>query len=209
MKVKLKVCGMREAGNIVAVGALQPDYMGFIFYERSRRFVENDFSIPAGLAPNIKRVGVFVNEKIDQMLTQVFRLTLDYVQLHGDEVPEVCKVLKENGIGVIKAFSVDGAFDFSRTRPYGAWADFFLFDTKSENYGGTGKSFDWNLLKMYDQKIPFFLSGGLSPDNIENVKALKGMNLHAADVNSGVEQAPGMKDVGKIRQLKDLLTNIY
>jgi len=208
MKIKLKVCGMRDANNILAVGALQPDYMGFIFYEKSKRFVGNNFSIPKGLSQNIKRIGVFVNEKLDLMLTQAANFKLDYVQLHGDENLEVCKTLRENKIGVVKVFSIDGSFDFVTTKPYQSFSDFFLFDTKSESRGGSGKSFDWNLLKRYNQQTPFFLSGGLSPENIQHVKTLKGMNLHAIDVNSGAEVTPGIKDIEKIKIIKDTLSTI-
>ena len=196
---------MREAGNILAVGALQPDYMGFIFYEKSKRFVGNNFSIPNELPQHINKVGVFVNEKSDVILALVSKFKLDYVQLHGDETPEECKGLKENEIGVIKAFSVSAGFDFMSTKPYQPHVDFFMFDTKSESYGGTGKTFDWNLLKKYDQQTPFFLSGGLSGENIQNVKTLRDMNLHAIDINSGAEIKPGIKDTEKIKSIKDIL----
>jgi len=196
---------MREASNIFAVGALQPDYMGFIFYEKSKRFVGNNFSIPKELPQHVNKVGVFVNEKSDVILTQVSKFKLDYVQLHGNETPEECKGLNENKIGVIKVFSVSEEFDFTSTKPYQPHVDFIMFDTKSESHGGTGKTFDWNLLKKYDQRIPFFLSGGLSVGNIQNVKTLKGMNLHAVDLNSGVETAPGLKDITKIKSIKHIL----
>jgi len=205
MNIKLKVCGMRETVNILEVASLQPDYMGFIFYEKSKRFVGNDFSISANFPPTIKRVGVFVNEKIDAVEKLVSNYKLDYVQLHGDETPEVCRVLMNDRIGVIKVFSIDKEFDFSKTKPYEPYSDFFLFDTKSESYGGSGKSFDWNLLKKYNQQIPFFLSGGLSPYNIQNLEELQGMNLHAIDINSGVETAPGLKDGTKIKSIKNIL----
>ena len=200
---------MRETGNILAVAAVQPDYMGFIFYEHSKRFAGADFSIPPALSQHIKRVGVFVNEKLDHVLTRASNLKLDYVQLHGGETPEECKALKEHKIGVIKVFSIDRQFDFNKTKQYQAWADFFLFDTKSESYGGTGKVFDWNLLKKYDQQIPFLLSGGVSPENIQNVKMLKDMNLHAVDVNSGVETSPGIKDIAKVNSIKNMLISNF
>ena len=209
MNIKLKVCGMREATNIRDVALLQPDYMGFIFYEKSKRFVGNDFAIPDDFGSTIKRVGVFVNEKSDTILKLVSKYKLDYVQLHGDETPEACKVLKENKIRVIKVFSIDSEFDFKKTESYQLHSDFFLFDTKSESYGGSGKSFDWNLLKKYDQQMPFFLSGGLSPENIHNIKELKGMNLHAIDLNSGVETAPGLKDITKVKAIKNILNSIF
>jgi len=206
MNVKLKVCGMREADNIVEVASLQPDYMGFIFYEKSKRFVGNDFYVPNNFSSAIRRVGVFVNEKVDAILRQISRYKLDYVQLHGNESPEDCKSLMEK-VGVIKVFSVDSEFDFDKTKPYQLYSDFFLFDTKSESYGGSGESFDWNLLRKYDQQVPFFLSGGLSLNNIRDVKGLKDMNLHSLDVNSGVEISPGLKNIEKIKSIKSIINS--
>jgi phosphoribosylanthranilate isomerase len=208
MKPELKICGMRDKSNILEVAAMQPDYMGFIFYEKSKRFVENDFSIPKELTKNIKRVGVFVNEKLDVILKLVSRHNLDYVQLHGDEASEECKALKEERVGVIKVFSMDESFDFAITKPYQPYSDFFMFDTKSKSYGGSGKLFDWKLLKQYDQQVPFFLSGGISPENVNNIKVLQQMNLHAIDVNSGVELAPGLKNILKIQSVKNILNSI-
>jgi len=199
---------MRDPANMVDVASLQPDYMGFIFYENSKRFVGNDFSISYEFPHAIRRVGVFVNEEVDTILKQVSRHKLDYVQLHGNELPEDCEALIER-VGVIKVFSIDNQFDFNSTKAYQPFSDFFLFDTKTESYGGSGKTFDWSLLKKYDQQIPFFLSGGLSSENIESVEELKDMNLHAVDINSGVETAPGLKDIPKINSIKSILTSIY
>lgn len=207
MKPRLKICGMREADNIMDVAALKPDYMGFIFYEKSKRFVGSNFSVPSKFPQDIKRVGVFVNEKTEKILDIVSKHKLDYVQLHGDEPPIVCMTLKTNRIGVIKVLSVDASFDFTTAKPYQEYSDFFLFDTKSETYGGTGKSFDWSLLKMYNEKIPFFLSGGISFDNIQDVRDLLNMNIHAIDVNSGVERIPGLKDVTKIKSIINILNS--
>jgi phosphoribosylanthranilate isomerase len=206
MNLKLKVCGMREMVNILGVALLQPDYMGFIFYEKSKRFVGSNFFIPTNFPSTTRRVGVFVNEKIDTILNLASKHKLDFVQLHGDETIEDCKTLKENKIGVIKVFLVDNDFDFDSTKPFQPYSDYFLFDTKSAGYGGSGKTFDWNLLKKYDQQIPFFLSGGLSPYNIQNMTEMKDMNLHAIDINSGVESAPGLKDIQKIKSIKNILT---
>jgi phosphoribosylanthranilate isomerase len=206
MNLKLKVCGMRDADNIVEVVSLKPDYMGFIFYEKSKRFVGNDFYVPLDFSSAIKRVGVFVNEKVDMILKQIVRHKLDYVQLHGNESPEDCKALIER-VGVIKVFSVDNQFDFYTTKAYQPFSDFFLFDTKTESYGGSGKAFDWSLLKSYDQQIPFFLSGGLSPENIGRIKELENMNLHAIDVNSGVEISPAIKDITKVKSIKNILNS--
>ncbi len=207
MTPKLKVCGMRDPENIKEAASLQPDYMGFIFYEKSKRFVGRNFSIPVDFPVSIRRVGVFVNEKIDTILETVSNHKLHYVQLHGDETPEYCKTLIEREASVIKVFSIDESFEFDSTKPYEKYADFFLFDTKSENRGGSGKVFDWSILNRYNQQIPFFLSGGLGPENIAKVKTLTGMNLYAVDVNSGVEASPGVKDILKVKSVITMLSN--
>jgi phosphoribosylanthranilate isomerase len=203
--MKLKVCGMKDRDNILEVAALGIDYVGFIFYAKSPRYVGEEFELPAGFPQGIKRVGVFVNEDVEKMLNLGKRLKLDYFQLHGHEPVEVCKRLKEEGYGVIKVFSVGDDFDFSITGPYTAVVDYFLFDTKGKYYGGNAQVFNWELLRKYGQQVPFFLSGGLNPDNLAGLSALEGMNIHALDVNSGVELSPGVKDVEKIKALKSRL----
>jgi phosphoribosylanthranilate isomerase len=126
---------------------------------------------------------------------------LTRLQLHGNETPEQCGALREKGYVIIKVFSVFGDFDFATTKPYQSVADYFLFDTKGKHYGGNAIAFDWEILKRYDQKIPFFLSGGITPENVHGIRDLGNMNLHAIDVNSGVEAAPGMKDMDKLERL--------
>jgi len=201
-KIKLKICGMRDWINIREVIALRPDYMGFIFYANSPRFVGEDFQLPESFPADIKKAGVFVNASVEEMLLQAERLKLDYLQLHGNESVRQCEELKEKGVAVIKVFSVDDDFDFTSTKPYAHSVDFFLFDTKGKYYGGNARTFDWNVLQRYDQQVPFFLSGGISPYNVSGIKELKGMNLHAIDINSGVEVTPGMKDIEKIKDIK-------
>jgi phosphoribosylanthranilate isomerase len=206
-KIKLKVCGMREPENIRDVAALAPDFMGFIFYAKSPRYVGEDFTLPKNLSNEVKRVGVFVNEDAVEIIKKAEALNLDYVQLHGTESVQECEKLKKNNIGVIKVFSVDDQFDFETTKAYESVVDFFLFDTKGKYYGGNAKTFNWNLLKKYGQRVPFFLSGGLSPENSEEgLQSLAGMNLYALDINSGVETSPAVKDINKIVTIKDLLT---
>jgi phosphoribosylanthranilate isomerase len=121
---------------------------------------------------------------------------------------EQCKELNEAGVRIIKVFSVGPEFDFESTKPYHSTAKFFLFDTAGEGYGGTGKTFDWRLLRKYDQEIPFFLSGGLNPQNVSSLEELKGMNLHALDLNSGVESEPGVKEVNQIEEVLAKVTVI-
>ncbi|HEY8934285.1 MAG TPA: phosphoribosylanthranilate isomerase [Cyclobacteriaceae bacterium] len=207
-KIKLKVCGMRDAENIMQVALCQPDYMGFIFYEKSPRFVGTNFQVPGAFSPSIKRVGVFVNEESQTVLKHSKALKLDYVQLHGKESEEQCNQFKDAGIGVIKVFSVDDAFDFTVTKPYKDYVDFFLFDTKGKYHGGNAVTFNWSILKNYDQEIPFFLSGGINPDNVSGIAELKEMNIHALDINSGVEITPGVKDVHKIKLINDILRTL-
>lgn len=190
--IKLKICGMRDAANIEAVAELRPDYMGFIFYEKSPRYVGKRFVIRD---LSLNAVGVFVNESTERILEKGPKI----VQLHGDESPSQVAELKDKGLTVIKVFSVDEYFDFGKTRDYEA--DYFMFDTKGKYYGGNAKTFDWKKLEEYDQSTPFFLSGGLNADNLKDLDMLKGMNLHAVDVNSGVEDAPGVKNIEKIKSV--------
>jgi len=189
---------MRDSLNIQDVGALLPDYMGFIFYKNSPRYVGEDFTIPNYFPATVSRVGVFVNESLTVVIDKVRQHALDLVQLHGDESVEFCKELNHEGISVIKVFRVDDEFDFSSTRQFDEVAEYFLFDTKGKNFGGNAQRFNWNLLTHYDQSIPFFLSGGIDLSSIEEVLQLKNLNMYAVDLNSGVEQAPAMKDVEKV-----------
>ncbi len=200
-KLKLKICGMRDADNMAQLSPLGLDYMGFIFYSKSPRFVGSDFTIPTSFPSSISRVGVFVNESVNEIITNAKKSSLSHIQLHGSEGTEVCAALKDVGLNVIKVFSVDEQTDFSITKPYEAVSDFFLFDTKGKYYGGNAQVFNWKLLERYDQSVPFFLSGGLSPENISSVSELSDMNIYALDVNSGVEYSPGLKDISFVKQL--------
>lgn len=199
---------MRDVGNVLQVASLRPDYMGFIFYPKSPRYVGADFKIPDSFPGHIRRVGVFVNESVKNILMYVERLSLDYVQLHGNETVEDCEALKKKGVGVIKVFSIDDQFDFGITSPYKHAVDYFLFDTKGKYYGGNAAKFNWGVLKQYDQSVPFFLSGGISPDDVAAVGVLKGLNLFALDVNSGVEESPGLKDVSRVKALTENLKEL-
>jgi phosphoribosylanthranilate isomerase len=195
---------MRDAENIAAVASLRPQYLGFIFYPKSPRFVGKNFVIPADLSPSIKRVGVFVNESNAVVIAKSKSLKLDFVQLHGNESSAQCDELKETSLGVIKVFSIDDDFNFESTKPYREVVDYFLFDTKGKYYGGNAKTFNWNILERYNQEVPFFLSGGLSPDNVNTLGDIQKMNLHALDLNSGVEISPGLKDMNKIKTIMTL-----
>ncbi|MDC0357404.1 phosphoribosylanthranilate isomerase [Oligoflexia bacterium] len=203
--MKLKVCGMRSPENIAAVAMLAPDYMGFIFYERSKRFVGEEFNADAlqAIAPNIKKVGVFVNATTEYVLDAAERFTLDAVQLHGDEEPSACADIKQHhpDLLLLKAFGVDDAFAFETLTAYQASCDLFLFDTKTDEFGGSGRHFNWQLLTAYPLAIPFFLSGGLGLDDIQNIKNLRDKlpYLAGVDLNSKVEVEPGLKSIELVK----------
>lgn len=202
--MKIKVCGMREPDNIREVAALQPDFMGFIFYEDSKRFVADSITpeLLASLPTSIQKVGVFVNESTDVIKEKVARYNLDLVQLHGRETPRQCHELNEAGIKLIKAFSVDEHFSFTNVLLYERHCDYFLFDTRGKNYGGNGATFDWELLKGYLSDKPYFLSGGLTLENLQTKDFAKLRPIPAAiDVNSGFELEPGQKHVGQVKLL--------
>jgi phosphoribosylanthranilate isomerase len=198
--VKLKVCGMKDAANIRAVASVHPDYMGFIFYKNSPRYVGDDFHLPEQLPDTIEKIGVFVNQPVDEVVALLHKNNLLYAQLHGDEGVEYCLTLRSKGINIIKVFRVNEAFDFSSTKPFEEVTDFFLFDTKGKYYGGNAVQFDWNILDRYNQNIPFFISGGIKPEDVSPVR-FRNWNIHAVDINSGVEREPGLKDLSKVKQV--------
>ena len=205
MDVRLKICGMREHRNIVEVGQRRPDYMGFILYKGSPRYVGEEFVVPDALPRSVRKVGVFVNASTDEMLDQALRHSLTAVQLHGNESPEQCLAIRDKGYQVIKAFPVDNAFDFGVTIAYESCVDFFMFDAKGIYHGGNARPFDWIALRQYNQSVPFFLSGGLSPENVAGIRSLLDMNLHALDVNSGIEDAPGLKSLARLAAFENAL----
>jgi phosphoribosylanthranilate isomerase len=198
---------MRDADNIVEIASLRPDYMGFIFYEKSPRFVGGKFSIPS-MPSTIKKVGVFVNATVSEMLSARDRHQLDFLQLHGQESVATVKELKKSGAGLFKVFSMDDDFDFSQAEPFEEYVDFFLFDTKGKYHGGNATTFNWNILARYQGDAPFLLSGGLTLDNIDEVKEIGAIKLQAVDLNSGVESSPGVKDKAKVLSIVNRLENL-
>jgi phosphoribosylanthranilate isomerase len=203
---KLKICGMKFLHNMLKVAQMKPDYLGFIFYEKSPRYMLDTLK-PKDLKQLPRRthkVGVFVNASTEEMRKQAKSFQLDYLQLHGDESPAQCEELKKSGQQLIKAFSVgQGGFDFERLEAYKPHIKYFLFDTKGKQRGGNGETFDWSQLRRYDQEIPFFLSGGVDLENVGLLKDLRHMNIHAIDVNSRFEVGPGLKDIQLLQKLKD------
>lgn len=209
--MKLKICGMKYPENVDAIRALAPDYLGFIFHPTSARYMPE--SLAADYVRGIEtceKVGVFVNHSVEAIALLVARYDLDFAQLHGQESPEACAQLKALGIPVIKVFSVGESFDFSLTAPYEPHCAYFLFDTKGKHPGGNGLTFDWQLLRHYTGTVPFFLSGGIGPEQLASLRTFSHPMLHALDVNSRFETEPGRKDPARLHifqlQLADLRT---
>ena len=209
--MKLKICGMKYPNNIIELGSLLPDYMGFIFWEKSSRYF--DGIIPS-LPKSIKKVGVFVNETQEEILKKIEKHDLQALQLHGQESVEFClnlklkiENLKKNPIEIIKVFSVKDDFDFRELKPFETVCDFFLFDTKGKLPGGNGTTFDWKVLENYPSTKPFFLSGGIGTNELEAVKEILKTNLaiYAIDVNSKFEIEPGLKSK---EQLYNFIQNL-
>lgn len=199
----IKVCGMRQPENIRQVAAAGADWMGFIFYTRSPRFAGAISSDEILLAGKATRVGVFVDASPEYMLETGNRYKLGYLQLHGNESPEVCHTLQKRGYGVIKAFAVEAEEDLIATASYEGRADYFLFDTRCNGYGGSGKQFDWSVLAAYKGDTPFLLSGGIGPDSLEAIRHFRHPLLAGIDLNSGFETAPGVKDASKLKEFMD------
>src|SRR6185369_16635036 len=176
--MKLKVCGMKYDDNIRELAKLSPDYIGFNFYTRSKRYVGRNFDskIAKGIPSRIQTVGIFVNSRGAYIMDKVKRFQLDYVQLHGNEAPGFCQRLNKS-VKVIKAFGVDDNFNFKILEKYKAYCDYFLFDTKTKNYGGSGKAFNWAILKKYSDKVPFFISGGIDLKDLNKISNLKSQIL--------------------------------
>ncbi|MCA8829650.1 phosphoribosylanthranilate isomerase [Hymenobacter pini] len=201
--LRLKVCGMREPANIAAVAALQPDFMGFIFYPKSGRYAGSHLTpdAVAHLPASTQKVGVFVDASTAEILARVAELGLHAVQLHGTEPPEQCRALRAAGVTVIKAVAVGEELPEAELQTYAADVDYFLFDTKGPQPGGNGTAFNWQLLKQYTLPVPYFLAGGIGPEHAATLDSEQLPGLFALDLNSRFEVAPGQKDVHKLRQM--------
>ncbi|OUR94287.1 N-(5'-phosphoribosyl)anthranilate isomerase [Flavobacteriales bacterium 34_180_T64] len=202
--MKLKVCGMKYPENMIQVAALQPDYLGFIFYENSSRYFKG--TIPE-LSDSVKKIGVFVDASIEYIRATVKQFNLQLIQLHGNESPEFCKELDQPDLKIIKVFSIQDEFNFNILKPYEDVCDYFLFDTKGKLPGGNGYVFNWNILNNYPSSKPFFLSGGIGLDQIDNLKHFKNSKVskycHAIDVNSKFEIEAGLKDINTLEKFKN------
>lgn len=197
---------MKYIDNLQSVANLQPDYMGFIFYDRSPRNFEG---IIPELPKNIKKTGVFVNELPEILISLAEEYQLDALQLHGDETVGYIKEIKRHlersrEVEIIKVFGIKDDFDFSLLKPYQDVVDYFLFDTKGKERGGNGVKFDWSVLKDYPHQKPFFLSGGIGVEDVKEVKKIQdsGLPVYAVDINSRFEKEPGLKNIKLIKNFK-------
>ena len=205
--VKLKICGMKYPENIQEIAGLKPDYLGFIFWDKSSRKFDLD-EFPK-LDANIKKVGVFVDATIEEIQEKINTFQLDIIQLHGKESVAFCLELKKENIEIIKAFSVDNDFDFSQLEAYKNAVDYFLFDTKGKLPGGNGTTFEWQVLEKYTLEKPFFLSGGIGLTEVKKIKEFLASDLanycHAIDINSRFEIEPGLKNITDLEKFKNIL----
>ena len=205
---------MRDADNIRDISALGVDMIGLIFYPPSPRYVQQ-FSSGTGIIPDYApdmgktplRVGVFVDDMPQNIVTRVYNYKLDYIQLHGNEPRETLENLRATidpdikpKIKIIKAISVSSAEDIKKYKEYVGAADLFLFDTKCKTVGGSGEQFDWQVLQAYDGDVPFLLSGGIGPDDAERIKNFHHPKCIGIDLNSKFEIEPALKDVEKLKQ---------
>jgi phosphoribosylanthranilate isomerase len=198
--LKVKVCGIRDRENMLAIAETGPDYMGFIFYPRSLRFVgeDPDPSLFLDVPEKISPVAVFVNAYMERILDITRRYRIGTVQLHGMEPPELCQAIKQHGLTVIKALSADALDDPRTLEVYSPVADHLLFDTPTRSHGGSGRQFDWSKLEKIHVSGSFFLSGGIGPDDSTRIRELELPGFSAVDINSRFETEPGIKDVNKI-----------
>ncbi|GAA4091482.1 phosphoribosylanthranilate isomerase [Mucilaginibacter panaciglaebae] len=203
--MKIKVCGLKYPDNIKAIEKLKPEYMGFIFYGRSPRFVADINTDALAAIPSvIIKTGVFVNESAEKVGQLIENYGFGAVQLHGNESPEFAEQFKGK-VQVLKAFGVNEDFDFTQLNGYAGKVDYFLFDTKTDAHGGSGKTFNWDILNQYKLEVPFFLSGGLSLDNLEQISKITHPQFYGVDLNSKFEIEPGLKDIEKLRQAFSLI----
>ena len=193
--LKVKVCGMTDPANVKAVAQTGPDFMGFIFYPGSPRYVgkEPDPAIFNNVAADILKVGVFVHEDPVYVIEIAAMTGLDYVQLHGTETPDYCESLKLSGLKIIKDFGICDYTDFDMFESHMGVCDFYLFDTRSEKHGGSGKKFNWDILNSYNLDKPFFLSGGIGPSDAKEIMKIKNPWFMGVDLNSLFETTPGIK----------------
>ena len=193
---------MKFTGNREQVEQLPVDLLGYIFHPASPRYVGE--TPEAGLFNSQKpKVGVFVNENAFEILGLSKNLGFEWVQLHGNENPKTCRMLKNQGLKIIKVFKIDESFDFTTTLPFEKVSTCFLFDTKTKLHGGSGKKFNWQILDKYTGHIPFFLSGGIGAEDVKSIREFNHAKLTGIDLNSGFEDGPGLKNIEKLKEFID------
>lgn len=201
---------MKFPENMAQVADLGVDFLGFIFYPKSPRYMCNTLtkadldSLPA----SIQKAGVFVNESLETILQHTTNFNLDIIQLHGNESPEMCQELRKNKLTVFKAFSVDENFDPSSISSYENAVDYLLLDTKTKGHGGSGRKFDWSILDKIKSEKPIILSGGIGPDDAKVINTLAHPNIVALDLNSRFEDEPGLKNTNSLQLFFNELENL-
>jgi phosphoribosylanthranilate isomerase len=204
-EIKIKICGLNDLKNAAEVAVLQPDYMGFILYFGSPRYVslENAGTITKNVPAPVQKVAVLVNEPFEKALKIAQSGYFDLVQLHGNETPAYCSKLSQQ-IRLIKVFSVSEKLP-PNMHDYNDFCEMFLFDSAGENYGGNGKAFDHKILSEYKLDKKFILGGGISSDESPHIKSLKTPKLAAIDLNSRFEVRPGIKDIKLLKYFMEKL----
>lgn len=195
----IKVCGLFDSKNISDILAADADMLGFIFYKKSPRNALSADSNLISKIENRKKVAVFVNETIDNILNICNGFNIKTVQLHGSENKSFCKELSKNNFKIIKAFSISNKKDLENINNYQSYCDFALLDTRCNSFGGSGTKFDWRFLDFYNAEIPFILSGGISTDDAENILKIQNEKFAGIDINSRFENANHIKDITKIK----------
>jgi len=191
---QIKVCGIKEQENYNAISS-NVNMIGFNFYKSSKRYIRENSIVKKG---NTMHVGVFVNASLNEIHAAAENYLLDYIQCHGGESADFCrKVSKQHK--VIKVFSVSKKEDLSATKNFD-FCNYFLFDTKTKDFGGSGQKFDWQILDAYKGEVPFLLAGGLGPEDVERLKEIKHPQFAGIDINSKFEIEPGIKDTNMIKE---------
>ena len=210
--MNIKVCGITQLKQLQQLEGLGIEFAGFVFVKDSPRYIGKKINTEDILRADfdLRKVGVFQDDDYETIMEAVEEYSLDVVQLHGDETPALCEELQED-VEVIKSFSLQAAdtnID-ELVADYDEVCDYYLFDTKTADgkTGGTGSQFDWNLITKARIEKPFFLSGGIGPDDAKKILALKHPDLYGVDINSRFEKEPGVKDMALILQFRQQLKN--
>lgn len=205
---QIKVCGMREPANIADLVELPINYIGTILYPKSPRYSgerEDTAQAFRSLNSSVQKVGVLVHPTLSFIEEMQEKFAFDYLQLHSDESLDFCREAAKIA-PIIKAFGIDTTTNFQTIESYSTIADFFIFDTATKAYGGSGKKFDWTLLDNYHGEKPYLLAGGLTVDDAQSLTTITDPRCMGFDINSGFEISPALKDIS---QIKEFVTTIH